>query len=49
MLPPLHGLDQDRTFQTRLDHWPCELPGGGLLIRDVAGDLYYIADADRDG
>lgn len=33
-----------RTFQTRLDDWPRPLPGGGLLIRDVAGDLYQIAD-----
>ena len=33
-----------RTFQTRLDEWPRELPGGGLLIRDVAGDLYHIAN-----
>ena len=35
-----------RTFQTRLDDWPRELPGGGLLIRDVAGDLYHIADRE---
>lgn len=33
-----------RTFQTRLDDWPRTLPGGGLLIRDVAGDLYRIDD-----
>lgn len=33
-----------RTFQTRLDDWPRALPGGGLLIRDVAGDLYRIED-----
>jgi uncharacterized protein DUF1854 len=33
-----------RTFQTRLDDWPRALPGGGLLIRDVAGDLYQITD-----
>ena len=32
-----------RTFQTRLDDWPRTLPGGGILIRDVAGDLYHIA------
>lgn len=32
-----------RTFQTHLDDWPRTLPGGGLLIRDVAGDLYRIA------
>lgn len=25
-----------RRFQTRLDDWPSELPGGGLLIRDLA-------------
>jgi hypothetical protein len=35
----------DRRFQTRLDDWPRGLPGGGLLIRDVAGDLYRLADA----
>lgn len=32
-----------RTFQTRLDDWPRTLPQGGLLIRDVAGDLYLLA------
>jgi hypothetical protein len=31
-----------RTFQTRLDDWPRALPMGGLLIRDVAGDLYRL-------
>ncbi|MCG8468905.1 MAG: DUF1854 domain-containing protein [Gemmatimonadetes bacterium] len=36
-----------RSFQTRLDDWPREMPGGGYLIRDVAGDLYYVADVDR--
>ncbi len=39
-------MQGSRTFQTRLDDWPRELPGGGLLIRDVAGDLYHIADRD---
>src|SRR5262245_50061554 len=33
-----------RSFQTHLDDWPRTLPGGGLLIRDVAGDLYRLAD-----
>ena len=33
-----------RSFQTRRDDWPRELPGGGLLIRDVAGDVYRVAD-----
>jgi hypothetical protein len=31
-----------RAFQTRLDDWPRELPAGGMLIRDVGGDLYHI-------
>lgn len=29
-----------RAFQTHLDDWPRVLPAGGLLLRDVAGDLY---------
>lgn len=33
-----------RTFQTHLDDWPRVLPNGGLLIRDVAGDLYRLDD-----
>ena len=35
-------LQGDRSFQTRLDDWPREVPGGGYVIRDVAGDLYFI-------
>lgn len=35
-----------RVLQTRLDDWPRSLPGGGLLIRDVAGDLYRIDDLE---
>ncbi len=31
-----------RSFQTHLDDWPRVLPLGGLLIRDVAGDLYRL-------
>ena len=31
-----------RSFQTHLDDWPRALPDGGLLIRDVAGDLYKL-------
>jgi hypothetical protein len=31
-----------RLFQTHLDDWPRTLPMGGLLIRDVAGDLYRL-------
>ena len=37
----------NRSFQTHLDDWPRALPGGGLLIRDVAGDLYRLADPAR--
>jgi Domain of unknown function (DUF1854) len=33
-----------RAFQTHLDDWPRTLPGGGLLIRDVSGDLYRLAN-----
>ena len=33
-----------RSFQTRLDDWPRSLPDGSVLIRDVAGDLYHIAN-----
>jgi hypothetical protein len=36
-----HGA---RSFQTHLDDWPRVLPMGGLLIRDVAGDLYHLAE-----
>ena len=32
-----------RLFQTHLDDWPRSLPNGGILIRDVAGDLYRLA------
>jgi hypothetical protein len=32
-----------RRFQTRRDEWPRPVPGSGLLIRDVAGDLFHIA------
>ncbi|MCI0433162.1 MAG: DUF1854 domain-containing protein [Gemmatimonadetes bacterium] len=35
-----------RSFQTRLDDWPRRLPDGGLLIRDVAGDLYCVREPD---
>lgn len=33
-----------RSFQTRLDDWPTDVPGGGIVIRDVAGDLYHVRD-----
>ena len=36
-----------RRFQTRLDDWPRLLPSGGLLVRDVAGDLYLLAEPAR--
>jgi hypothetical protein len=35
-----------RSFQTKLDDWPWEVPGGGIVIRDVAGDLYHVADPE---
>jgi uncharacterized protein DUF1854 len=39
MVETKHGR---RSFQTHLDDWPRVLPMGGLLIRDVAGDLYRL-------
>jgi hypothetical protein len=33
-----------RRFQTLRDEWPRPLPGGGILLRDVAGDLYRVGD-----
>ncbi len=35
-----------RKFQTMRDEWPRDLPGGGLLIRDVVGDLYLLRDPE---
>lgn len=37
----------ERLFQTRLDDWPRALPGGGFLLRDVAGDLYRLPEPAR--
>jgi hypothetical protein len=36
-----------RQFQTHTDAWPRELPGGSLLLRDAAGDLYLVRDPSR--
>jgi hypothetical protein len=33
-----------RSFQTLRDEWPRTTPDGALLIVDVAGDLYRVAD-----
>ena len=35
-----------RSFQTRLDDWPRVLPQGGLLVRDVGGDLYHLPNPE---
>jgi hypothetical protein len=35
-----------RSFQTKLDDWPMEVPGGGIVIRDVSGDLYHVPDPE---
>ncbi len=37
----------ERSFQTRRDDWPLPVPGGGLLIRDVAGDLFLVREPDK--
>jgi len=33
-----------RSFQTRLDEWPRQTPGGGLMIRDLSGDVYHVPE-----
>ena len=35
-----------RAFQTALDAWPRETSDGGLLIEDVAGDVFRIDDPE---
>ncbi len=35
-----------RRFQTKLEDWPVTVPGGGLLVRDVGGDLYSVPDPE---
>jgi len=35
-----------RAFQTALDAWPRETPDGGLLIEDVAGDVFRIENPE---
>ena len=35
-----------RSFQTLRDEWPRTMPGGALLIVDVAGDLYRVSDPE---
>ncbi|MBC8465687.1 DUF1854 domain-containing protein [bacterium] len=35
-----------RRFQTKLEDWPRGVPGGGIIIKDVGGDLFYIKDPD---
>ena len=36
-----------RKFQTKRDSWPQTLPSGGLLIRDIAGDLFHIPEPNN--
>lgn len=35
-----------RRFVTAIDDWPRELPDGKILIEDLAGDIYVIADRE---
>lgn len=37
----------DRTFLTKLEDWPRELHDGGLVLEDLAGDLYHIEKPDE--
>jgi hypothetical protein len=43
----VHTAQGNRSFQTRLDDWPRQLPDGTLLIRDVAGDLYRLVASEQ--
>lgn len=36
--------DGVRQFQQELEDWPQNLPDGSVVIQDLAGDLYRIAD-----
>jgi hypothetical protein len=36
-----------RRFQTARDEWPRDVPGDGFLVRDVAGDLFWIPPMDE--
>jgi hypothetical protein len=36
-----------RTLQTRRDEWPRVTPGGVVLVQDVAGDLYRVAEPEK--
>lgn len=37
----------ERRFQAALDAWPRVLEGGGLVLEDVYGDLYRIAEPSK--
>ncbi|MEE8580585.1 MAG: DUF1854 domain-containing protein [Myxococcota bacterium] len=41
---PVRTRQGARSFQTKRDEWPRKMPGGGLLIRDVAGDLFFVPE-----
>jgi Domain of unknown function (DUF1854) len=34
-------------FQTKLDEWPRETPGGGMLMRDVSGNLFHFKEPHK--
>jgi hypothetical protein len=37
----------NRRFQTKFGDWPHTLPEGGVVIRDLSGDLYHIPDPEQ--
>ena len=41
-LPTVLCAQIERSFQTALDAWPRDTPTGGILIEDVAGDLFRL-------
>ena len=36
-----------RRFQTKLNAWPRELPGGGVLIQAVVNDFYLVENMEQ--
>jgi len=43
----VESVQGPRLFQTALDAWPRRIESGGVVIEDVYGDLYRIAEPHR--
>ncbi|MGI9303919.1 MAG: DUF1854 domain-containing protein [Gammaproteobacteria bacterium] len=40
----VHTRQGPYVFQTRLDEWPRRTPHDGLILKDVAGNLFHMKD-----